>query len=198
MHRGPQRRKGSSSKNCFFNITFSGYVALHIYLLLVVASTCAYSVVTVVWSVGTCNDLKIRASSHPVLGARDDVCVCSYDNLKCSSQNIRSTYTSWLFRFLTGFQQPYPKLLHYQTGLQFFSALFFSLPPGCWHQTGVTSGAVLTGRWGPTWRLPKITSTTREGHFLEHGKTGPKIFHWSGDRWMYPTNVPVWEIPKNP
>lgn len=77
MHRGPQRRKGSSSKNCFFNITFSGYVALHIYLLLVVASTCAYSVVTVVWSVGTCNDLKIRASSHPVLGARDDVCVCA-------------------------------------------------------------------------------------------------------------------------
>jgi len=73
MHRGPQRRKGSSSKNRFFNITFSGYVALHI----LIAGRRLHMRIQrgdsglVCWHL---QRLEIRALSHPVLRARDDVC----------------------------------------------------------------------------------------------------------------------------
>ena len=119
MHRGPQRRKGSSSKNRFFNITFSGYVALHI----LIAGRRLHMRIQrgdsglVCWHL---QRLEIRASSHPVLRATNDVCAAMTiwnAHLKISDQHTLHDFLDFWLVFSN-------LILIDQTRLQFFSALF--------------------------------------------------------------------------
>lgn len=128
MHRGPQRKKGSSSKNRFSNITFSGYVALHI----LIAGRRLHMRIQrgdsglVCWHL---QRLEIRASSHPVLRARDDVCAAMTiwnAHLKVSDQHTLHDF----FNFWLVFSNLILNCCIAKLDFSFFQRCFFFPSPG--------------------------------------------------------------------